>query len=536
MSKTKSNRSKFSLKKLAPIGLWVSGVALVITILLSVVKLLAFAKIYTIPSVQTFNWLLWVSAAFIILGLASHTLINPQRVRELITGRQARYGSNAVLLIVSFMGILLVINILIFQTPGKPWDLTEGRQNSLATESLAALKALPQPVHATAFFTTQTDPTSTQKLLTNFKNNSSGKFSFEFVNPDQNPLVAQQAGITGDGKIYLQLGTQHEIVSSATEQEVTSALIRLMNPKKQTVYFLTGHGERDIQNSGNSSYTIAKAALVAKNYQVKSLNLISDNKIPADASVIVIAGPIQPVSTAELLLLQGYLSKGGALILLQEPTPLTKFGTSIDPLANYLESDWGISFSDDIVIDTNSNQPLYAVAATYGKHPITEKLQGLVSFFPTSRSLTIASNAANSPVALVTTSSSAWGETDFSSLQSNSQPAFQQGKDIPGPLVLAVTSQNTSTGSHLVVYGDSDFASDVFFDQYANGDIFMNSIDWAVGQTQLISLSSPKAVTRTFVLPSSLWLLVMAISFLCLLPGMIIAGGVISWYIRRTRG
>ena len=535
MAKTKTTPKRIGPKKLAPIGLWVSGIALIATILLSIVKLLAFAQIYTIPNAQTFTWILWISAGIIILGLAAFALLDPQRVRELITGRQARYGSNAVIMLVAFLGILLVINILVFQNPGKPFDLTEDKQNSLAPETLSTLKSLPQAVHATAFFTSQTDPSTAQKLLTNYKNNSNGKFTYEFIDPDQNPLAAQQAGITGDGKIYLQMGTQHEIVATATEQDVTSALIRLMNPSKQTVYFLTGHGERDIQNSGNTAYTVATAALEAKNYIIKPLNLIADNKIPTDASVIVIAGPTQPISTAEETLLQDYLAKGGALVLMQEPTPLTQFGTSPDPLSTYLATDWGISFDNDIVIDTNSNQPLYAVASTYGNHPITEKLQGVVSFYPTARSLVIASNAPNTPTALISTTSSAWGETDFSSLQSNGQVTFQQGKDIPGPLTLAVVAQNTA-GGHLVVFGDADFASDAFFNQYANGDMFINTIDWAGGQTQLINLTTPTTISRTFVLPSSLWLLVMALSFLCILPGVVIAGGVISWLIRRSRG
>lgn len=535
MAKTKATLKRYGPKKLAPIGLWISGIALIATILLSIVKFLAFAQIYTIPNAQTFNWILWVSAAIIILGLAAYALLDPQHVRELITGRQARYGSNAVIMLVAFLGILLVLNILIFQNPGKPLDLTEDKQNSLAPETLSTLKALPQTVHAIAFFTTQTDPSTAQKLLTNYKNNSNGKFTYEFVDPDQNPLVAQQAGITGDGKIYLQMGTQHEIVATSTEQDVTSALIRLMNPSKQTIYFLTGHGERDIQNAGNTAYTVATAALEAKNYIVKPLNLIADNKIPTDASVIVIAGPKQPISTSEETLLQDFITKGGALVIMQEPTPLTQFGTSPDPLSTYLATDWGITFDNDIVIDTNSNQPLYAVAATYGKHPITEKLQGLVSFFPTARSLVIASNAPNAPIALISTTGSAWGETDFSSLQSNGQVSFQQGKDIPGPLTLAVVAQNV-TGGHLIVFGDADFASDAFFSQYANGDMFINAIDWAGGQTQLINLTSPNPISRSFVLPSSLWLLVMAISFLCILPGVVIAGGVVSWLIRRSRG
>jgi ABC-type uncharacterized transport system involved in gliding motility auxiliary subunit len=536
MAKIKISQKKNNPKKFAFIGIWVSGFSLLTTILLLFVKFLATAKIYTLPSSDWFNWSLLISSGLIVLGLAFFALLDPQYVRELLTGRQARYGSNALIMLLSFVGILIVINILVFQNPGKPKDFTEDKQNSLASETLDTLKALPAPVQATAFYTTQTPSDTARKLLENYKNNSNGKFDFAFMDPDQSPLAARQAGITGDGKIYLQMDDRHEIVAFASEQEVTSALIRLLNPGQKTIYFLTGHGERDIQNVGDAAFTTAKSALEAKNYKVQSLNLIAQNKIPVDAAEIVIAGPTQPISSAEQTLLQDYISTGGALVVMNEPAPLTQFGNSPDPLATYLATIWGITFNNDIVIDTNTSQPLYAVAAKYGNQPITDKLQGLVSFYPTARSLSIAPNMTNSPVALVSTTDSAWGETDYASMQTNGQVTFDPSGDIPGPLTLAIAAADTSSGSHLVVFGDSDFASNVFFNQYANGDVFINAIDWAAGQEQLINLTTPPAISRTLNLPGNFWLLIILLSFLCILPGLVIAGGVISWLVRRSRG
>jgi ABC-type uncharacterized transport system involved in gliding motility auxiliary subunit len=536
MAKTNTSQTKKDPKRFSVIGLWVSGVALLATILLLIVKLLATAKIYTLPNVQGFNWALGISAAIMILGLAFFSLLDPGRVREILTGRQARYGSNALIMLLAFVGILFVVNMLVLQNPGTPLDFTEDKQNSLSSSTLDTLKALPTSVQATAFYSSQTSSDSAHLLLENYKNHSNGKFGYSFVDPNQNPLVAQQAGITGDGKIYLQMGERHEIVALASEQDVTSGLIRLMNPGQKVIYFLTGHGERDIQKSGDVSYTTAKSALEAKNYTVQTLNLIAENKIPENATTIVIAGPTKPISVSEMSLLTDYVSKGGALVIMNEPAPLTQFGNSPDPLASYLATTWGITFDNDIVIDTNTSQPLYAVAATYGTHPITEKLQGLVSFYPTARSLTITPDLPNPPVALVTTINSSWGETDFASMQVNGQVAFDPAVDMHGPLTLAVATADSTAGNHVVVFGDADFGSNVFFNQYANGDVFINAIDWATGQEQLINLNTPAAISRTLTLPSNFWLLIMAISFLFILPGLVIAGGIISWWIRRSRG
>jgi len=535
MSKVKSTQKKSNPKRFANIGLWTSGIALLATVLLLITKLLSLAKIYTIPNTTVFNWILGISAALVLLGLAVFSLLDPQRVRIFLTGRQARYGSNALIMLLAFFGILLVLNIFIFQNPGKPFDLTEDKQNSLSTETLDTLKTLPNSIQATAFYTANTSSDTALKLLENYKNHSNGKFSFTLIDPDQNPIAAQQAGITGDAKIYLQMGDRHEIVSLASEQEITSAMIRLLNPGERTIYFLTGHGERNIQDASDNAYTSVKTALVAKNYTVESLNLISETKIPDNASVIVIAGPVQPVSVNEMSLLEIYVANGGSLVILEEPSPLTQTGSSPDPLQDYLATTWGISLDNDLIIDPNINPADFAGAASYANHSITENIITKGTFYPTARSISIASDLSIQPTGLVLTSASAWGETDFSSL-ANGQAAFNQGMDIPGPLTIAVAVEDTTAKSHLVIFGDADFASNIFFNQYANGDMFINAIDWSAGQAQLINLNTPTAISRTMSLPSSTWLLIIAISLLCILPGLVIAGGVISWLIRRSRG
>src|SRR5450759_91520 len=181
MAKTKNSQNS-TLKKSRPknfafIGLWISGIAFLAAIILLLVKLLALSKIYTLPNVIAFNWALAITGALIVLGLAFFALLDPQRVRVLLTGRQARYGSNAAIMLLAFIGILLVLNIFILQNPGKPFDFTAGKQNSLASVTLDTLKALPSSVQATAFFTTQTPSDTARKLLENYKNNSNGKLS-----------------------------------------------------------------------------------------------------------------------------------------------------------------------------------------------------------------------------------------------------------------------------------------------------------------------------------------------------------------------
>jgi ABC-type uncharacterized transport system involved in gliding motility auxiliary subunit len=537
MAKSKKSNKKNQAQQFAPIGLWLGGIALLATGLLLVVKFMLVAQIFTMTNDKWLNLALWISAGLIIVGPALFVLLDPKRASRFLAGRQARYGSNAVILLLAFLGILLVVNILAFNYPGQPMDMTESKEHTLAQETLDTLAALPEPVHATAFYTGNIPTDTADQLLKNFATFSDGKFTYEFVDPDQNPIVAQNAGVSGDGKIYLQMGSRHEIVSYASEEYLTSALVRLMNPGERTVYFLTGHGEHDINSTGDTAFASIKAALEAKNYTVKSLNLLATNAIPADAKAIIIAGPLDPLTDGEITLLRDYSTVGGALVIMVEPVPLTNYGSNPDPLAAYLATQWGVTLNNDIVIDTNSgSEPLFAVAAQYGTHAITTSLQGRVSFYPAARSLSLSSGISATPAALVTTIEAAWGETDFASMEASGSVQFDAGVDTPGPVILAATAEDTITGSRLVIFGDSDFASDAFFSQYANGDILLNSIDWAAGEDSMISLSSPEATVRTLNPPSSLARVILALSFLCILPGLVIAGGVASWLIRKSRG
>ena len=333
------------------------------------------------------------------------------------------------------------------------------------------------------------------------------------------------------------MGDHKEIVAFASETEILKGLLRLLNPNSSVIYFLTGHGEHDIQQSGDTSMTRAKETLENKNYVVKPLNLLVDNQIPEDAGVIVIAGPIKPVSENEVKLLKTFLDNGGSLVVMEDPTALTQFGNSSDPLADMLSKDWGISYNDDVVIDLNNTQPTMAAAASYDSaHPITRNMNGLVTFFPFTRSVNIAAGLDGVTLTpLVQTNERSWGETDFASLTQGGQVGLDEN-EVPGPLTLAVAGENTNTKGRVVVFGTSALAIDPNFDAYGNGDMFVNSIDWSAEQEDLANIT-PKTANRTsFNVPSQLQWIVILLSSIFIIPGLVVAGGISSWLARRRQG
>src|SRR5258706_1574687 len=528
-NKNQSNKRSYTF-----IALIVAALALISTVLFLITKGLSAIGMFSGATSDTLNRGLLLSAGFTILAFAIYVVLEPEKIRQAITGRQARYGSNALVMIIAFLGILIVGNVLTFQNP-KRLDLTQDKSHTLAPETLKALQTLPAPVSAVGFFSSTLPTDTATQLLNNFKASSNGKFSFKFVNPDTDPVTAKQAGITGDGKVLLTMGSHKEIATSATETDLAKALIRLINRKPRTVYFLSGHGEATLE-AGDVSMSTAKTTLESKNYTVKSLNLVADNKIPDDALAIIIAGPKKQVSEQEVQTLKKYVDAGGSLIVMEDPILFTDFGTASDPLADYLATDWGLMLDNDVIIDLSSQQPLNAVSYSANKHPITQNLsQNYLVIIPQARSISITSTPQNvTQTPFIQTSPNSSGENNFTNAQ-GAQISEDPG-DLPGPVTMAAAGENTTTKGRVVVVGNSIFAEDKGFDAYGNGNFFVNSVDWASEQEDLINITPHTPTTRTFIPPSQIQLLIILLGSVIIIPGLVVFAGVSSWLARRRQG
>jgi ABC-type uncharacterized transport system involved in gliding motility auxiliary subunit len=516
---------KSEWRKYAPLGLYIALFAA-----------LATGGLYFVR--REVDIYIQIGIALTVIGLAAFALLDPKRVRKAFTGRQARYGSNAVVFFLATLGILVVANYLAYENP-KRWDLTEDKENTLAAETLEVLESLEEPVSVRGFYSGGPS-LSVEQLLDNYRLQSDGKVTYEFIDPLRDPLAAQQAGVEQDRTLILTMGERNEKLTYASEGEITGALIRLMSGESQKIYFLTGHGEYNPEDSGDEGYSAARSKLTEKNYQVEIISLLGGESVPDDAALLIIAGPLTPVTEDEVEDIKLFLEDGGSLIVMEEPIPFTQFGEAEDPLAEYLADEWGIVLGNDMILDRISEYAFIPFANELKYHVITNKMPSDVyPFFPTARSVTIAETFEEiSPNELVVTApyEITWAETDLAGILAEEEPIAEEGEDLFGPVPVVVVAENYESGARIAVFGDSDFAADNFFNQQSNGSLLINTIDWAAEQEELINLSSEPVTQRSVVALNQMVVYLLYLVAVCVVPALLLVVGLVVWYLRRQKG
>ncbi|HRJ76360.1 MAG TPA: hypothetical protein PLX90_10190, partial [Anaerolineales bacterium] len=151
------------------IGLIVALIACIATGLIGSANVLTGIGMFTLPEEQLdgLNLAFQISIGLLVIGLATYAILSPDSVRRFLTGRQARYGSNSLILTLAFLGIIIAANYIVYNNTdllGSPWDFTEDQSNTLAPETLQILATLPENVSAVAFYSQAINSTAAEEL------------------------------------------------------------------------------------------------------------------------------------------------------------------------------------------------------------------------------------------------------------------------------------------------------------------------------------------------------------------------------------
>jgi len=476
-----------------------------------------------------------VGGALLLIAYLSAGLEN---LREFLSERSTRYGTSTVVASLFFVGILVAVNYLSARHHRR-FDLTESNVYSLSPQSENVVKGLASELKLYAFVEGGVAP-ELRDLFDSYRY-ASDKVSFEIVDPDRRPELAQKFGITALNSVYIEHGESKTTVTQPSEESITNAIIKVTRKSQQVVCAVEGHGEPDIdaeQDPGGLSEL--KLALANENYQVKKVLLATVEKVPDDCGALLVVGTRRPYLEHEVKAVDQYLRGGrNALFLI---------GPQDAPELQALLASWGIGLGNDLVVDQvlrlfqGPALGLEPLVNTYDRaHEITREMQaGQRSIFPMTRSV----DRKNPPkgvkvTELVKTSPSSWAETDLDGLF-NRQEARLEESDRKGPVPVAATAEadlkemgvESGGTARLAVFGSVDFANNRNLGgTYFNRDLVLNTFGWLVGQSDLVSIRAKGLRASRVNFDAQQAAVVFYLSVL-LIPELLLVAGLAVWWRR----
>lgn len=477
----------------------------------------------------------------------------------------------------------------------KRFDTTSSQLYSLSEKSENVVQGLDRPVDLVMFLDPGTELYSaTSELVDRYAAANPEFINTREVDPARNLLEAkrlvQEYGIERENVVVVATEEDRRVINGLDladldysgaqygqpptlqefkgEQLITSALLALAEARKPRVFFTTGHGEGPLTPGDPRSFSQARDLLGKDNFQIEEWSPLGQTAVPPGIDLIVVAGPTSNFLPPELEMFSKYLEQGGRMLWLLDPVLSPTGEGFVDLGIREWLAEQGVEIQDDVVLDPASEQPFYGAETLltnfYGSHPIVGALarNRTPVLLPLARSVSTGITRSNATATeLLRTSEEGWGETDLESLTLDaddlggpvplgvavSWPIDREGgadttpsapdlstPDPAPPLDLGTDAPSNPQETRLVVFGDSDFATDSqVLLNLANQMLLLNTLNWLVERENLIEIEGRKPEQTQMILSDAelgdIYLIV-----LLLMPGIAVAMGV-GMYMKRRR-
>jgi ABC-type uncharacterized transport system involved in gliding motility auxiliary subunit len=488
-----------------------------------------------------------------------------------------RYTISGVVAVVLVIALTVMINWL----SARRWaraDWTTTRIYSLSEKTENILAELSDEIRVVVFMTPQTSMyDQVQELLERYKAESDA-ITVDYIDPEKEPLkttqLAEEFGVQvadtvvfvyGDRTKYvtsdqlaemdysgMQYGQGPTMRSFKGEEQFTSAILSLVAPDVPKIYFVTGHGEAVLESAAGASdrsLQILAEALKRDNMETADTTLLS-GEVPDDADVVAIVGPTRAYTEAEIAALEHFLDGGGRLLVALDPL-IEPGGTMRPTRLEPMLAERGVGVNDDLVVDPSRRLPFYDLSAVYledfRSHPVTEGLEGFAVLFTVARSLAAEEDRAE---VLVQTSNEGWGESNLGMLL-RGEPVDLDDADNAGPAAVGVAVEGAVIEAEfggaeeseeieesepgdfrLVVFGDSDFLTDIDISNAGNGVLAVSAFNWLAAREDLVGIP-PRDVEQVSLFLSRQQMRNLLLLVLVAMPGAAILAGILIWRRRR---
>ncbi len=493
-------------------------------------------------------------------------------MKKNLNTKKLKYGSVATVFTVLFIAAVILVNVLFSFLSDRfllSVDLTNNGFYDLSQETKDTLASLQEDISITildrddftytrAKYSENVDSeylNAFPEIFSRYETLSSGKITVRYLDPYTNPTAiadyTTEFGTPSVTDVIVESGRRSVLLSSVdffeletnysstltsstyqtvaglqAEQKLTSAILYSVTDELPLAVFVEGHGE--------SAMDSLSSLLVAGNYELANVNLITD-EIPETATLVVVAGPTSDFAASEIDKLDDYFDRGGnAIFLSGANTP------ELQNLGVFLE-EWGVRFDRSLVMDDQRNLMYQLNVLPYLQETdLTEDLMD-------SDALVVAANSR--PIEVLWETDEQWrtttpvlrtGDSSYAkSLDQENMSLERQDTDEAGPFDLAVLSKhedpNAGGVTSKIFFATVDLASDNYLasSTYLNQQLFVNVINDfnPMGESVIIStksLATDEMSVQAWQATIIFWLLVVV------LPVLFLIAGTMVWFRRRN--
>jgi gliding motility-associatede transport system auxiliary component len=482
-----------------------------------------------------------------------------------------RIGLNVLVQIVLILFLAAMVNSFAFKHYRR-WDFSRDQKYALSDKTKRFLETLKGKMRITVFFSPGTPITAdVQNLLTEYQYAGKGKIDLEQIDPERNlsrakELFDKYKVVTDESLLVLDYDGRNKTVKASEmadidqsgmafgegprvaafkgEQAITSAMIDLVEGKKKTLGYVTGHKEPAL-SAPTSPISLLKTFIENENIKFQELNLLDQPAIPSDVNAVMIVGPQYDFSDREMKLLRDFWDKQGRILVLLDPAANTpRLRAFLDELGVKVNNDRLMVFVRTGIEELALTRDVQA--RFLGDSPITRRLADVRAIFVGgTSSLTLDANrvrAANIRLEpLIQAEKAYFAETDYNTdNQVKLRADAKKAGNVPLTIAASVEKGGSAdarvqvNSSRLVAVSNATFVQDsaIMQDQAAL-DFVSGAVNWLLSREQLIGIAPKIPKPLTFSLdPEALrrlrWIL------LVLMPLIPAAIGTVVWWQRRV--
>lgn len=471
-----------------------------------------------------------------------------------VNKKTLKNGSYSMVYTVILIAVIVVINLIVAEIPTKytQIDVSTQKLYTISDKTKEFLDELNQDVTIYHIVQNGNEDDVIEKLLKRYEETSDHikvekkdpvlypNFTSQYTDEDvqDNSLIVVNGSKSKVVDYYNLYETQYDYYSGSSsttgfdgEGQIDSAISYVTSDNLPIVYTLKGHGELEL----NSSIT---ESLEKANYQIQSLNLLTEENVPEDAGCLMITSPQADLSEEEADKVISYLENGGKAVIFTDYT-----SEEIPNLKKVLEN-YGVTPDNGVVMEGDTKHyimqiPYYLVPEINSTEITADLIEdNRYVLMPVAQSIRIMDSYRDTLdiEAVLSTSEKAYIKTNVENMQTFEKVSGdQEGKFNLGVCVTEDISDDKQT--QLVYYGSSSLLDSTTNQQVSGGntELLLDTLGWMCeNDVPVISVDSKSLETSNLTISeydSGYW---SAMTCGVIPVIFLIIGGVI-WFKRRKQ-